>query len=98
MGNKYTISEGEKYFFDLTGYLIVQQTLTSEEISKCNEAIGQYADKIRSRSVENKGLASKSEMLRSQSEQLELTGMLGCTTSTVNCFEQEPNPMQICTN
>ena len=97
MGNKYTISEGEKHFFDLTGYLIVQQALTSEEISKCNEAIDQYADKIRSRS-KTRGIASKSEMLRSQSEQLELTGMLGCATSTVNCFEQEPNPMQICTN
>ena len=97
MGNKYTISEGEKHFFDLTGYLIVQQALTSEEISKCNEAIDQYADKIRSRS-KTRGIASKSEMLRSQSEQLELTGVLGCATSTVNCFEQEPNPMQICTN
>ena len=50
MGNKYTISEGEKHFFDLTGYLIVQQALTSEEISKWNEAINQYTDKIRSRS------------------------------------------------
>ena len=97
MGNKYTISEGEKHFFDLTGYLIVQQALTSEEISKWNEAINQYTDKIRSRS-KTRGIASKSEMLRSQSEQLELTGMLGCATSTVNCFEQEPNPMQICTN
>ncbi|MAG83382.1 hypothetical protein CMK10_04415 [Candidatus Poribacteria bacterium] len=78
MGNKYTISEGEKHFFDLTGYLLIQQALTSEEISKWNEAIGQYADKIRSRS-KTRGIASKSEMLRSQSAQLELTGMFETT-------------------
>jgi len=74
MGNKYTISEGEKHFFDLTGYLLIQQALTSGEISKWNEAIGQYTDKIRSRS-KTRGIASNSEMLRSQSAQLELTGM-----------------------
>ena len=91
MGNKYTISEGEKHFFDLTGYLIVQQALTSEEISKWNEAIGQYADKIRSRS-KTRGIASKSEMLRSQSEQLELTGMLGCATPHRELFRTKAKP------
>ena len=79
MGNRYTMSEKEKHFFDLTGYLIVQQALTSEEISKCNKAINQYTDKIQSRSIENKGLASKSETLRGQSGQLELAGMFETT-------------------
>ncbi len=92
MGNRYTMSEKEKHFFDLTGYLIVQQALTSEEISKCNEAIDQYADKIRSRSIENKGLASKSETLRSQSGRLELTGMLGCATPHRELFRTKAKP------
>ena len=46
MGNRYTMSEKEKYFFDLTGYLIVQQALTSEEINKCNEAINLSNDQL----------------------------------------------------
>ena len=77
MGNKYSMLEEEKYFFDLTGYLIVRHALTSEEVSECNKTIDRYVDKIQSRSIENGGLAGRSEMLHGQSGRLELTGMLG---------------------
>ena len=36
----------EKYFFDLTGYLVVRGALTPEEVDRCNAAIDHYAEKI----------------------------------------------------
>ena len=77
MNNKYIMSNEEKYFFDLTGYLVVRGALTPEEVAACNAAIDHYADKIRARSVEGGGLAGGSSALQGQTGRLELTGMLG---------------------
>ena len=75
--NKYVMSDEEKYFFDLTGYLVVRGALTLEDVDKCNAAIDHYADKIRARSVDDGGLARGSSTLQGQTGRLELTGMLG---------------------
>jgi len=75
--NKCIMSDEEKYFFDLTGYLVVRGALTPEDVDRCNAAINHYADKIRARSVDNGGLARGSSTLQGQTGRLELTGMLG---------------------
>ena len=42
----YTVSEEEKYCFDLQGYLIVPNVLGPDEIEACNTALDYFADKI----------------------------------------------------
>ena len=56
------MDERERYFWDLTGYLIVKDVLTPEELAVANEAIDQNADKIQI-GEENVG-AKGSEALR----------------------------------
>ena len=77
MAQKHVMSDEEKYFFDLTGYLVVREALTPEEVAECNDAIEHYAESIRARSIEGGGLAHDSSALQGQSGRLELTGMLG---------------------
>ncbi|MCH8292435.1 phytanoyl-CoA dioxygenase family protein [Candidatus Poribacteria bacterium] len=77
MKNKYVMTDEEKYFFDLTGYLVVREALTPEEVTECNEAVDHYEDKIRTRSVESGGLAHGSSALQGNTGRLELTGMFG---------------------
>jgi hypothetical protein len=42
----YTVSEEEKYCFDLRGYLVVPNVLSPDEIGACNTALDHFADKI----------------------------------------------------
>ena len=78
MGNNlYTVSEEEKYFFDLRGYLVVRGALSVDEVKTCNDAIDHYGDEIRTRSVEDGGLARGSSALVGKEGRRELTGMLG---------------------
>ncbi len=78
MGNNlYTVSEEEKYFFDLRGYLVVRGALSADEVNTCNDAIDHYGDEIRTRSIEDCGLARGSSALVGKEGRRELTGMLG---------------------
>ena len=78
MGNDlYTVSEEEKYFFDLRGYLIVRNALSAAEVQACNDAIDHYADEIKTRSLEGGGLARGSSALAGTEGRRELSGMLG---------------------
>ncbi len=78
MGNNfYTVSEEEKYFFDLRGYLVVRGALSADEVKVCNDAIDHYGDEIRTRSIEDGGLARGSSALTGKEGRRELTGMLG---------------------
>jgi len=78
MGNNlYTVSEEEKYFFDLRGYLVVRGALSADEVKACNDAIDHYGDEIRTRSIEDGGLARGSSALTGKEGRRELTGMLG---------------------
>ena len=77
MGNNlYTVSEEEKYFFDLRGYLVVRGALSADEVKGCNDVIDHYGDEIRTRSIENGGLARGSSALSGKEGRRELTGML----------------------
>ncbi len=74
---KHTMSEEEKYFFDLRGYLVVRRALTAEEVAACNGAIDHFVDRMSTRSVEGGGLAGGSSALAGESGRQELGGMLG---------------------
>ena len=77
MGNNlYTVSEEEKYFFDLRGYLVVRGALSADEVKGCNDTIDHYGDEIRTRSIEDGGLARGSSALVGKEGRRELTGML----------------------
>ena len=70
----YTVSEEEKYYFDLRGYLVVRGALTPEEVAECNAAIDHFADQI---SNYDGSLARGSTALAGGSSRKQLTGMLG---------------------
>ena len=38
------MNEDQKYLFDLTGYLIVENALTAEEVAQCNAAIDHHIE------------------------------------------------------
>ena len=40
------MNQEELYFFDLNGYLVIEDVLTQEEIAIANQAIDQNLDKI----------------------------------------------------
>ena len=76
----YTVSEEEKYFFDLRGYLIIRNALSDADLAQCNATIDHYADQIQTRSIGNGGLSRGSTALKGQEGRRELTGMLGWPT------------------
>ena len=47
-----SISHGEKYLFDLNGYIIVKNVFEKEEIAEMNEIIDRKASQMRERSCE----------------------------------------------
>ena len=68
------MTDDEKYLFDLTGYLVLEQVLAPEEVARCNEAIDLHAERL----VEDeRSLAGGSEALEGTSHRKDLTGMLG---------------------
>ena len=73
----YTVSDEEKYFFDLRGYLIVRGALSEADMAECNAAIDHHADQIKMRSIGEGSLARGSKALKGEEGRRELTGMLG---------------------
>ncbi len=69
------MDENEKYFFDLNGYLVVENAITPEEIKKLNEAIDNNTDRINIRSQEN-SLSGTSKTLKGKQGRGDLGGML----------------------
>ena len=76
-GQTFIMTEEEKYYFDLRGYLVVRQALDAGEVEACNKAIDHFADSIRTRSTDDGGLARGSTALTAAAGRQELTGMLG---------------------
>ena len=75
--SRYEMSAEERYFFDLRGYLVVRNALSSDEVAECNAAIDHFAERVSTRSVENQSLAGGSSALSGAQGRKELTGMLG---------------------
>ncbi len=71
------MSDEERYFFDLTGYLVVRNALTPEEMQACNSALDRFADQMSTRPIESQSLAAGSPALVGAQGRTELTGMLG---------------------
>jgi hypothetical protein len=42
-----TMNDDEKYLFDLTGYLIIENALTPEDVARCNAAIDHHIDQLK---------------------------------------------------
>ncbi len=72
--NKYVMSDEEKYFFDLTGYLIVRGALSTDEVAECNRGIDHFANEISPQ--DRPDLSRGSERLKGTGRP-ELYGMLG---------------------
>ena len=70
----YAVSEEEKYYFDLRGYLVVRNVLTAEEVGECNAAIDHFADQI---ATYPGSLARNASALQGTASRQQLTGMLG---------------------
>jgi hypothetical protein len=41
------MDEKERYFWDLTGYLVVKQALTADEVGEMNEIVDRYSDRVK---------------------------------------------------
>lgn len=70
------MTDDERYLFDLTGYLVIENALSPEEVAQCNAAIEHHADKITER-PKKLWLAGDSKTLAGTSSRLELGSMLG---------------------
>ncbi len=74
----HVMSDEEKYFFDLTGYLILRGVLSAEEVAECNRGIDRFADQVAPRkNLPEGGLARDSKRLQGTAGRPELVGMLG---------------------
>ena len=69
------MNEHEKFFFDVNGYLVVEELLTPEEVRACNDAIDHQSELIRER-PEEESLAGGSKVLRGDRRRGDLAGML----------------------
>lgn len=67
------MNEDEKYIFDLTGYLILRQLLTPDEVARCNAAIDHHSDQLVPHERQFEG---DSQALKSDVRQHWLEGML----------------------
>jgi hypothetical protein len=66
------MTDHERYLFDLRGYLVVENVLTPEELTACNEAIERHRDLIRPRPREQ-SLSGGSPALLGEEGRLEIT-------------------------
>lgn len=70
------MNDDERYLFDLTGYLVIKNVLTPEEVARCNEAIDRHADQIKER-LGDLSLSDNSPALKGITGRGDLGGMLG---------------------
>ena len=54
------MDEQERYFWDLTGYLVVRNVLTPDELAAANEVVDHYEDRVQ---ISEKNLAKESQSL-----------------------------------
>jgi hypothetical protein len=70
------MEEDEKYFFDLTGYLVLRGVLGADEIQRCNQAIDLHSAELTTRCQKTRSLAFGVPELMGYSGRQELSGML----------------------
>ena len=67
------MTEDERYLFDLTGYLVIKDVLTPEEVERCNAAIDHHFDQAKEI---DRSLSGSSKTLSGTSRRIDLGGML----------------------
>ena len=67
------MTEDERYLFDLTGYLVIKDVLTPEEVERCNAAIDRHFDQAKEI---DRSLSGNSKTLSGTSRRIDLGGML----------------------
>ncbi len=67
------MNEEQKYLFDLTGYLVVENALAAEEVAQCNAAIDHHIELLRERDT---SLAGGSEALAGTAHRMDMGSML----------------------
>jgi hypothetical protein len=73
--NSFVMTEEEKYFFDLRGYLVVQNAMSQELIDACNAAIDHFHDRV---TILEKGSQTRGSAALSADEgRGEIWGLLG---------------------
>jgi len=65
----------QRYFFDLNGYLVIEDALSTEEVAACNAAIDANPERIRRRSGEQL-LSGGSRALQAEQGRGDIGGML----------------------
>ena len=71
-----SMTEDEKYLFDLNGYLVVRDVLTAKEIRTANDSIDHHADQIQER-VGDQSLSGESKTLKGITGRGDLGGLFG---------------------
>jgi ectoine hydroxylase-related dioxygenase (phytanoyl-CoA dioxygenase family) len=67
------MTDDEKYLFDLTGYLVIREALSPDEVQQCNDAIDHHIDQLKEYP---RTLAGDSKTLGGSSHRKDLGGML----------------------
>ncbi|NKB70183.1 MAG: hypothetical protein GKR89_24180 [Candidatus Latescibacteria bacterium] len=81
------MNDDEKYLFDLTGYLLVENVLDTDEVARCNEAIDHHADRIGLRTGDL-SLSGGSPGLKGETGRGDLGGALGWESPWRDPFRQ----------
>ena len=75
MSRRAGLNDYERFFFDLNGYLVIEDALTPGEVASCNEAIEQQRERIRIRPPEE-SLARGAKALAGAQGRGDVGGML----------------------
>ena len=78
------MNDDEKYLFDLSGYLVVENALTDDELRRSNEAIDHHFDQAKASPSYTHG----SKALDGTSTRKDLGGMLGCERPWCDPFRE----------
>ena len=79
------MNEEQKYLFDLTGYLILREVLTQEEVASLNAGIDQHSDQLTPLGTSTAGT---SKNLAGNAQRRELDGMLAWERPWCEPFRQ----------
>ena len=79
------MNEEERYLFELSGYLVLEQVLTPEEVAALNAGIDHHSDQL---TPIDRSLAGDSQALTGSSRRLDLGGMLAWEQPWCEPFRQ----------
>jgi len=79
------MNEEERYLFELSGYLVLEQVLTPEEVAALNAGIDRHSDQL---TPIDRSLAGDSQALTGSSRRLDLGGMLAWEQPWCEPFRQ----------